>query len=75
MSYRGKVMGVDHIVNKEIEYSYTPKSDWIIIGTTWLDLVFDTLEMTALLLGSYWDVRLLEVKKESCFSCFRWEAS
>jgi len=45
MSYRGKVMGVDHIVNKEIEYSYTPKSDWIIIGTTWLDLVFDTLEM------------------------------
>jgi len=43
----------------------------------WLDIIsridfleIDALEMTALLLGSYWSVRLLEVKKESCRCCF-----
>lgn len=40
--------------------------DFIIL----VDLVIDTLETTALLLGSYRSIRLLEVKKESCFSCF-----
>jgi len=69
-------MGVDHIVNKANKNnSYTPK--WL----TWLmtllaalplliDLIIATLEMTALLLGSYWSIRLLEVTKESCLILF-----
>jgi len=85
-SYRGIVMGVDHIVNKQNKNnSYTPK--WlttdrlidIIRGLTWLGLEVHLLitwliqyflKTLPWLLGSYWRVRFLEVKKESCFSLF-----
>jgi len=71
-------MGVDHIVIKQIIIILTPRViDWLTVDIIswdlrlWHYLSNDTLETTSpaprLLLKSTF---LLEVKKESCFSCF-----